>query len=235
MSHGMLLSVLGVVLVVLGIFKGGWFVIAAWLGCNFVVLGIAHGLRAHRVFGKRSDGTLPLWSRIVFLPFLLYTAAVWHIARLLSREPAQNVVADDIVIGRRLLPKEVAEDSANYIDLTAEFPEPSAIRRSAGYLCFPILDGSAPDPALLAKVVSRLSPGRTFIHCAQGHGRTALFTLALMLKRGTVQNLAQGFKTLKRVRPGINLTSAQRRCIDEFAANIRSRQGSRNKLHQNNE
>jgi hypothetical protein len=143
MSQRHLLTLLGLVLIGIGLFERGWFLLAVWFGCDFLVLAIAHARRAHRVFGKRPDGSIPFWSWLVFLPLLLYASAVWHIARLLSRESAHNEVTNDLIVGRRLLPGELDGDFANYVDLTSEFAEPLAIHRSAAYLCFPILDGSA--------------------------------------------------------------------------------------------
>src|SRR5437764_633972 len=92
MSYRHLLTLLGVVLVVLGLVERGWLLVAIWLGCDFLVLGVAHGRGLHRVFGKRADGTLPLWSWLAFLPLLIYTTVVWHLIRLFSREPARNVL-----------------------------------------------------------------------------------------------------------------------------------------------
>jgi len=218
MSHRHLLTLLGLALIAIGLFERGWLLLSVWLGCDFLVLGIAHGCSAHRVFGKRSDGSLPLWSWIVFLPFLLYTNVVWQIVRTLSREPAHNKVTDNLLVGRRLLPGELDGDFVNYIDLTAEFSEPTAIRRSVAYQCFPILDGSAPDPKALHAFVGSRRPGKTFIHCAQGHGRTGLFALAVLLKSGATRTVSDGLKNLKAVRPGIALTAIQRRCIEDFAA-----------------
>src|SRR5215469_3109634 len=107
MSRALVLTLLGLALIAAGLISRGWLLLMAWLGVDFLVLGIAHIKGAHRVFGKRPDGTLPLWSWIVFLPLLLYTNAVWHVSRLLSRSRAQNKVTDNLVIGRRLLPREV--------------------------------------------------------------------------------------------------------------------------------
>lgn len=90
MSYRHLLILIGVILVVLGLIERGWLLVAVWLGCDFLVLGVAHGRGSHRVFGKRADGTLPLWSWLVFLPLLIYTTFVWHIIRLFSREPVND-------------------------------------------------------------------------------------------------------------------------------------------------
>ena len=220
MNRGSILMILGLGLIAPGIIHRGWFLLMIWLGINFLVLGIAHIKGAHRVFGKRPDGTLPVWSWIFFLPLLLYTSGVWHLSRFLSREPAQNKVTDDLLIGRRLLPREIDGQFANYVDLTAEFQEPSTLRHLPAYHNFPILDGSALDPESLKTMLARLRPGRTFIHCAQGHGRTGLFTLALMLKSGAVSSVSDGLQKLQSIRPRVRLSSAQRECIEQFAAAI---------------
>src|SRR5688572_31310902 len=97
MSNRHVLTLLGVVLVVFGFVERGWFLVMVWFGCDFLVLGIAHRRGLHRVFGKRADGTLPLWSWLVFFPLLIYTAVVWHLIRLFSREPARNGVTEQLV------------------------------------------------------------------------------------------------------------------------------------------
>jgi hypothetical protein len=217
MTRGSVLLLLGVALVAIGSIRGVWFLPFVWLGVDFVVLGVAHIKQAHNLFGKRPDGSLPLWRWVLFLPLLLYTSAVWRLSILLSREPAQNKVADELVIGRRLLPNEVQGEFVNYIDLTAEFQEPRSIRQLPAYRSFPILDASAPDPEALNQMLARLPPGRTFIHCAQGHGRTGLFTLAFMLRSGAIKSVEEGLAKLQSVRPRIRLSGAQRQCIDTFA------------------
>ena len=223
MSHRHALALLGLMLVAIGLFERSWLLLAVWLGGDFLALGVAHARGFHRILGKRSDGSLPLWSWLVFLPMLLYTNAGWQILRVLSREPPLNQVTENLSVGRRLLPGEVEGEFANYIDLTAEFPEPLAIRRSNAYLSFPILAGAAPDLKALNEFLNRLRPGRTFVHCAQGHGRTGLFALALMLKSGAVKTMGEGLEKLKVVRPGINLAAIQRECIEQFAVAFNTR------------
>ena len=155
----------------------------------------------------------------MFLPMLGYTTLVWHLIRLFSREPARNAVSDQLVIGRRLLTFELEGEFDNFVDLTAEFSEPFAIRRSPSYRSFPILDGGAPTPEALRAAVANLRPGRTFIHCAQGHGRTALFALAVLLSSGTARSVEHGLQMLRSVRPRIRLSSEQYRCIQKYAEN----------------
>ncbi len=217
MSRCLLLPLLGLSLVALGLVERGWWLLLLWLGLDFVTLGIAHAAGGHRVFGKRANGSLPLWSWIIFFPLLVYTSGVWHLIRLFSREASQNIVTDELVVGRRLLPSEVEHTVDHYIDLTAEFAEPHKIRESSRYRSFPILDGAAPSPEALAEAVDRFGQGKIFIHCAQGHGRTALFALAVLLKSAKARTVEEGLRMLQEVRPGIRLNRAQRRCIEAFA------------------
>lgn len=211
---------LGLALSAIGLINGGWAIVMLWPGADFAILGIAHAKNAPGIFGKRSDGSLPIWSWAIFFPLLIYTNIVWVIATLLSREASQNTITDDLVVGRRLSPREVAGEFVNYIDLTAEFPEPTAIRRLKGYQCFPILDGGAPRVKDLNAAIESLRPGRTFVHCAQGHGRTGLFALAILLKRGLVRNPEEGLQKLRTSRPGIRLNKTQRQCVESFATNL---------------
>lgn len=216
-----LLILLGVVFVALGLVEQGWLFVLAWLGCDLLVLGIAHGRDAHRVFGKRPDGTLPWWSWLLFLPLHAFTWALWHLVRLAGRKPAYNVVNDQLVIGRRLRACEVNDRFDNFVDLTAEFFEPGAICHAASYRSFPILDGAAPTPEALQAVVASLRPGRTFIHCAQGHGRTGLFAAAVLLHSGTACSVEESLAILLRVRPAIRLNREQRQCLEAYAQNIK--------------
>ncbi len=222
MSRWLLLTLLGLALIALGLMERGWWVLVVWPGLNFVGLGIAHAAGAHRLFGKRANGSLPLWSWIIFFPMLIYTSGVWHLIRLLSREASQNRVTDGLVVGRRLLPSEVVHAVDHYIDLTAEFAEPRTIRESGRYRSFPILDGAAPNPEALAEAVDRWGRGTIFIHCAQGHGRTGLFALAVLLRSAKARTLEEGLRMLQQARPGIRLSRAQRRCIEAFAVALPS-------------
>ena len=188
-----------------------------WLGSDFLVLGIAHAFGAHRIFGKKPEGTFPLWSRVAFLPLLAYTNAVWYLLQAANREPATNTVSEQVTVGRRLRESEIDQTFDNFVDLTAEFAEPTSVRQSPSYLSFPILDGSAPDPGALLQAIKSLRKGTTFIHCAQGHGRTGLFALAVLLKSGTVRSVEEGLQLLKTARPGIRLNSMQRACAEAFA------------------
>ncbi|HET9226289.1 MAG TPA: tyrosine-protein phosphatase [Thermoanaerobaculia bacterium] len=212
------LIALGLVLVSSLAVYGAWGLPVVWLGGDLIVIGCAYLKGKHRIFGKDCAGCVPRWSRIFFFPYLVLSSAIWHASRIFGREQAYNLVREDLVVGRRLLPREVPEDFANYVDLTAELEDPVAVRGLPGYVAFPILDASAPDPESLKAAVRSLRPGATFIHCAQGHGRTGLFAVALLLASGEVRTIAEGFALVQSARPGIHFSREQRRCLERFSA-----------------
>jgi len=169
-----------------------------------------------RIFNKHPDGTIPLWVKIIHFPFLLYSAFVWQVTQMLSRENPYDRVQDDLIIGRRLRARELPHGIVNCVDLTAEFEDPKEIRESTNYVNLPILDAGVPETDTLDSVISRLSPGMTYVHCAQGHGRTGLFTLALLAKRGRIKSFQEGMARIKQARPGVGLNKTQDQFIRSY-------------------
>src|SRR6185503_5643774 len=106
MSPRYSLTLLGLALIVLGLANGGWSLLVLWPGVDFLIACIAHFNNAPGVFCKLPGGSLPFWSWLIFLPLLIYGILVLRIAWILSREPSQNIVTNDLVIGRRLRPAE---------------------------------------------------------------------------------------------------------------------------------
>ncbi len=216
MHYPLTFTTLGLILIAYGLVNGGWFLLAVWLGGDFLALGAAHQFGFHRLYGKRYNGRLAAWSWPLFLPLHLLTRGLWYLLRL-RRVPSTSVISDDLVVGRRLLPGEVDAEFTNYVDLTSEFAAPTEIRLLPAYRCFPILDGSAPRPDAMRAFIDNLRPGRTYVHCAQGHGRTGLFASAYLIARGTAGSIDEGLQTLQAVRPGVRLNGRQRECLVKFA------------------
>ena len=214
--HAFMLLLLGALATFLGTQCGVLGLVMIWLGIDFLVIGAAYCVGAHGIFGKRPDGTLPFWSWWVFLPYYVLSISLWNAGRILSREPAFNRVNDSLVVSRRLIGKEIPQNYSNYVDLTAEFQEPKAARDSRAYLSVPVLDATAPSLAMLTRAVESLKPGVTLVHCAQGHGRTGLFALAVLLARGIAKSVPDGLAILQQARPRISLTAQQIACAQEF-------------------
>jgi protein-tyrosine phosphatase len=169
-----------------------------------------------RLFGKGLGGRLPWWSKLLFLPFLGLAHLVWHLQRLTSREAPFHVVDEQLVVGRRLLASEAPNDFDHYVDLTAEFDEPAAIRSRPSYRPFPILDAGVPSAEALDRLLDLIRDGRVYIHCAQGHGRTALVAVALLAHRGRVTSVEDGLRLLRSRRPAVRLNRRQDAFVRAF-------------------
>ncbi|MDF1664388.1 MAG: phosphatase [Planctomycetota bacterium] len=189
-----------------------WGIPLFWLAGDFALLSLAYALNKPGLLGK-SRGRISLWALIVWAPFLAFNYGVWHLYRLLISENAFDTL-DDLVLSRRLFPSEYPSDLTNLVDCTAEFTERRPLDFEVNYISLPILDASVPELDLAWKAIDQLKPGRTLIHCAQGHGRTALFAALLLLKRGWATTVDEALLMLTEARPGIGLNKKQRQWLD---------------------
>jgi protein-tyrosine phosphatase len=220
------MMVLAVAVLLLGWTNRPWGFLLIWMGIDFGILSFAYLVNTPHVFAKKRNGLLPLWSRILFLPYRVYSWLVWSAWRSVTNEDAINRITNDLTVGRMHQNSEVRGEFENYVDLTAEFQEAPMARTQPGYISLPILDGSAPSPAALWKTIRSLKPGRTFVHCAQGHGRTGLFALALLLNSKAAASVDEALTLIRRSRPGIHLNRRQRQCLNDFFTMISAQEAA---------
>lgn len=215
MKYGVAFSLVAAALCFYAVRSGSVFLLLLWPAVSFGLVAVAYFISEPAVFGKRQDGSMSKGNMLVLLPYLFYLWSVWHVARILSREDAVNSLEADVIIGRRLLPRELTFTPGAIVDLTCEFPEPPAIRSSGRYVSFPILDASAATPETIAEFAKQLrgleSP--VFIHCAQGHGRTALIASALLLSKGLASNADEALSKVQNARPLARPNALQSRTL----------------------
>jgi protein-tyrosine phosphatase len=216
MKYAVSFFFLGALISYAGFVWGGWGHLLHWAAFNCFLLAIGYAGAGVKIFAKQADGSIPVWVRWIYTPFALYTQTIWHVARKISNENPIDTVSGDLLIGRRLLAEECPVGIVNYVDLTAEFEDPEPIRNKTHYISLPVLDADVPDKEDLRGAISLLKPGLTFVHCAQGHGRTGVFTLALLWERGRIKSFDEGMTLLKKVRPKINLNRKQRHFIRQY-------------------
>lgn len=220
MKYAVLLTLLGVAQSALAAQYRGIAWLLVWSGVSFIVVGAAYAGAGPGVFGKRPDGTMRAANVLLLLPYLLFTRTVWFLQTRLSREPARSEVLPGLWLGRRVGAAELPPDTRLVVDLTAEFPEPRAVRTGCSYLCLPVLDYTAPDERALQEVVLRVTAcdeGVVYIHCALGHGRSALVTAAVLLGRGATGDAAEAERLVKAARPGVELSVVQRALLGRLA------------------
>lgn len=187
-----------------------------WSALSFSGVALGYAGFGPRVFGKTLEGKIPPLFKLLYLPYLTFTWLVWHACRILSSEPAIHKIDGQLMIGRRLLSKEAPEHFDHYIDLTAEFDEPHAIRTRSSYRSVPILDAGVPTFCQLRQAVETAATGSVYIHCAQEHGRTGLFALALLMHRQRIQTIEEGLHLLQSLRPAVKLNAKQTRFAQDY-------------------
>ena len=104
------------------------------------------------------------------------------------------------------------------VDLTAEFAEPRSVRNGRTYLCLPMLDAAAPEAAALQRAVLSVVDwdGPVYVHCALGHGRSAMLVMAVLLETGRAASVAEAERMVRAVRPRVKVNAVQWRRLDDL-------------------
>ena len=217
MKYGILFLTLAALLLFYPIVHGSLWWILLWPAASFALVGLAYVKLGPMIFGKDDNGRLAPFVVLVLLPYLLYLWTIWYLVRIFRRENAYDEICPDLVIGRRLLSFEVPERIEHVIDLTCEFNE-SKNMSDLNYYSFPILDGSTPDPTKFGQWLDQVVnlPGKKYIHCAEGHGRTGLFAAAYLVKSGRSESVDEALEVLKGARPLLRLGSKQLAYLTEW-------------------
>lgn len=214
---GWLLVALGCSWVLLAATFGGAAWLLLWPAVAFGAAGVGYlGLGA-RVFGKRTDGSVRWLTRLVMAPYLLFGWAAWRAVGL-GPEPVFDRITPWLYLGRRPAAGQLPADTTVVIDLTAEFPVDRRQLGDRAYLCLPTLDGHVPSPDELRRLVEQAHAlgGVLYVHCAYGHGRSALVAGALLRRRGEVATAAEALARLKAARPRVKLSASQRHALSSW-------------------
>lgn len=192
----------------------------AYVALSFGCVALAYTLNAPAVFGKR-EGRLAWWAWLIFSPYLCTSYGIWHLWRRLSAEATYDQLTPTLYLGRRPLAGELPDDVTLVVDLTSELRVCPAILARCQVLALPTLDGMPPaSTAAFDALIRALAdePRVIYVHCAQGHGRSALVAAAILLRRGEVQTPATALALLKSRRPGVALHHKQLAFLERWHA-----------------
>ena len=222
MRHGNALLGLGAAQAALALVNmRAWLVpavaLVAWSGLSFLFVGAAYRRRAPGVFGKRgADGRLGPLAVLLCLPYLLLSWGLWRVEGWLSRERRYDEAAPGLFLGRRPASARALPPGVTLVaDLTAEFPACRAVAaQGRAYRCLPMLDGTAPSDettfrAFVAEIAEASARGPVYVHCAQGHGRSALVAAAVLLERGLAADPDAALASVRAARPRARLSREQ--------------------------
>lgn len=198
-----------------------------WTALSLTVVSSAYWLNSASVFRKRSDGSLPWYSRWLFVPFLLAVGLYNSLARRHDKVPAIQQVSNGLFLGARLTAKDLPQVQAKHIravlDVTAEFAALDDLSRlsSIHYLNIPVLDHASPTQTQLQQAVNWLQQQRAagrkvLVHCALGRGRSVLLLAAFLLSRHNSRSAEQALALIKQVRHTARLNRAQLTTLRQF-------------------
>lgn len=177
-----------------------------------------------RLFLKRGNGSLPPLSYFLCAPYHLLNTVALFVFRRGTREHAFDRIASNVYLGCRLhhsdAPTLARLGVCSVLDVCAEFGETEPLRRLR-YLSLPVLDTDASSLKTLQIGADWLQQetaiGSVYVHCALGHGRSALFVAAFLLQSGRVRTPDEAVAFIKEQRPGIKLHPKQRTALQQFA------------------
>lgn len=205
-------------------------VCSAFAGINFFCLSGACLLRRPGLWLKRADGNLTPASYALFLPLhLLNRLSFFVISRTSGERPADRI-AENIWLGRRLTSVEATkvfgDADVAVLDFTSEFQECARLK-GGRYLCLPTMDHAAPTQASLqtgmAFISANFKERAVYIHCALGHGRSAVAVAAWLLQNNPKLEVDAAIKQLQSIRSGVRLNGEQREALRAF---VQSYQGA---------
>lgn len=204
--------------------------VLGWAALSMLVVSSAYWLNSAGIFRKRSDGSLPWYSRWLFIPFLFAAGLYNNWARRNDKVPAIQQVSGGLFLGARLTAKDLPQVQQHNIravlDVTAEFSALDQLSQfsSIHYLNIPVLDHAVPTNAQLQQAVNWLAQQRAagrkvLVHCALGRGRSVLMLAAFLLSRHNSRSAEQALALIKQVR---NTARLNRRQLDALRRFIHS-------------
>ncbi|CAK9149209.1 unnamed protein product [Ilex paraguariensis] len=141
---------------------------------SFLVAIASHpSINLPMLLGKDSDGTFPIWSLIMFSPYLYFVRAFSALRRMRSGEAPYSEVSEGLYVGGwPNAPEVLPPGNPAIIDCTCELPRNLEVSGHA-YLCIPTWDTRSPQPGDIESAVKwacrkRAQKTPIFIHCAYG-------------------------------------------------------------------
>ncbi len=220
MKYGILFLIVCCLLAYHALHQGGYYYLLVWPSLSFLLVSISYFFAGPKIYGKRS-GRLNICNTLLLFPYLCYLWSVWTLLRLVKKEPAYHRINDRLIIGRRLYSSECPSNIDHVIDLTCEFNECKTLR-DKDYHNFQILDGFIPSKSQLHQWIDFCATleGTIYIHCAEGHGRTGLFTALLLIKLEIANDSESALALIQAQRPLAKIGSRQQEILKNLSVEL---------------
>jgi protein-tyrosine phosphatase/membrane-associated phospholipid phosphatase len=184
-----------------------------WPAGSCAIVGFGYAGAGAGVFRKRDDGSVPLATRALLLPYLTAAriAHSWH-----ARGSAPCVsIAPQLFIGSRF----AGASAASVVDLAVECD--GSHTSSGAYLNLAVLDGTPPTVEQLERAVRFISQhvprDRVHVRCALGLSRSACVAAAWMIERGIVDDVDEAVATVRDRQPRAVIDARMLTTLQQFA------------------
>lgn len=216
-------------------------VFLAWTAISLLLVSIAYCFNLAKIFRKKSNGQIPWYIRVFFVPFLLIVHLYNVRERRLDKVPPMQKVDEQLFLACRLVSSDIEmmkeQNIDAVLDVTCEFNglDWSLQGENFDYLNVPVLDHAVPTKAQLNQAVNWIhrhiaNKRNVVVHCALGRGRSVMVVAAYLLCRDaelspkdvheriqmgreTARLNARQFRTLKRYRQSGQIAIRQRMAI----------------------
>jgi protein-tyrosine phosphatase len=220
--------------VFLSVGDGGWFLAAfeAYASLGLFAMAVAYGLKQA---GMPVEDVIrhPRWApgtRLLLLPYASLAWLALAVIRRVDKEAGMSRVAPGLHVGR--LPssaerRRLAENGIDAVlDLCAEFPRRRTAEGGSVYRYIPILDGSSPSDRQLGEALcwieARRAEGKiVLVHCAQGHGRSAIIAASALCQLGLASGFDEALAQIQSIRPRAKPSKGQRTAAIRFLESIK--------------
>ena len=191
-----------------------------WTAFSLIAVSSAYLLNYPSLFRKREDGSIPIYIRWIFVPFLLGSWLYNEYARRNDKVPPLQKIEPHLFLGCRMSNKHVALLNENQIDaildVTAEFDglDWTAYQEDYRYLNIPVLDHTSPTSEQLVLAINwlnqQISDGKNVVvHCALGRGRSVLVVAAYLLAKDPKLSVDDALKQINEIRQTARLNKRQ--------------------------
>ncbi len=192
--------------------------------------------RTTSLLGKRPDGSISPVRYALFLPYHIGLRTKLRLERsgegvpgaevarrAGSHEDPFNKIVDGLYLGgwpanERLLPPRGRRGIA-ICDVTCELPRRAMLAEA--YCVVPCWDSHAPGPEAIDSavhwVLGKLDEGyAVLVHCAHGHGRSAVITGGVLRRLGVAATVDDAGGMMKKARPLVKMNSRQLAALAEW-------------------
>ncbi|GJN06979.1 hypothetical protein PR202_ga24763 [Eleusine coracana subsp. coracana] len=173
------------------------------------------------ILGKNSVGRFPIWSVILFGPFLMLARSYAIVKRFMRKESVYDQIAEGLYLGGwPFLLKHLPPGGPSVIDCTCELPRSSFVPEDE-YLCLATWDTRAPATHQIELATrwacEKISQGKpVYVHCAFGHGRSACVMCAILVAMGIAENWKDA-ENIIRERRKIKMNALHRKILEDWS------------------